>query len=223
RAGDLRQEIAMLSAALEPAQLRVLCISSKAADPILEEVLRSFKVTAVHDARLALRKGSLGTYDFFLAYDPRGARAPALLWQHLRHNDVNTPFVMVCGEDMPADVAGGLKPGFDAVLRYPCSAHDILHAISSLMSATERRNAHARTEAARTVSNEIHGRLAALEHRVHLSRQSLARAQEHVMRAIALRSFTSSGGTRSDFENVWLEVFESALRSSHDEAKTQKD
>lgn len=213
----------MSPVALDGMQLRVLCISSKAADPILEEVLRNFRVTAVHDARLALRKGSLGTYDFFLAYDPRGSRAPALLWQHLRRNDVNTPFVMVCGEDMPPDVAPALRPGFDAVLRYPCNAPDVLRAIASLMAATERRNTHARAEEARTVSDEIRGRLATLEHRVHLSRQSLARAQEHVVRAIALKAFCASGGTRSHFENVWPDVFESALASSYGEAKAQKD
>lgn len=205
-----------------PARPRLLCVHSKAADAVLHEVLRHFDATSVADMGLAVHKASLGAYDAVLTYDTPGARTAVMLWRHMRRGDANTPIVIVCAEYLPAEALAQTKPGFDIVVRYPCDASSLLRAIRGLLTAAERRNMLAYSEEVKAISEEIRGRLALLEQRVNLSRQSLARAQEHVVRAVALRTFCASGGTRSHFENIWPDVFESALASSYSEAERQQ-
>ncbi len=193
----------------------MLCVCSKANDEQLDLVLRNFNATVVHDARVACRKASLGSYDIYFAYDPRSVKSAAYLWENVRAFDRNTPFVMVCGESFPDESGLRIRHEFDRVVHYPCSVGELLDHIRSMLAIAERRGLAARAEEARAIAMDLTTRLSELEERVSLSRQSLARAQEHVMRAYALRAFEASGGTRACFDRYWPETFDEMLRASY--------
>lgn len=168
----------------------------------------------LHDGRLALRKARFGLFDGYLAIDSRSETAAVLTWQSIREFDGNTPFVIVTPEALPVDV--NLKSGYDAHLRFPDDIPMLRSVMDTLLGYAAQRALNARVEEASAISRELHTRLADLSRRVLLSRQSLARAQEHVMRAYGLRAFTSAGGTPASFEQLWSDTFDHMLKRSYD-------
>lgn len=88
--------------------------------------------------------------------------------------------------------------------------------MDTLLRYAAQRALDARVEEAKAVSRELHARLADLSRRVSLSRQSFARAQEHVMRAYGLHAFTRAGGTPASFDRCWQETFDDMLKASYE-------
>lgn len=190
---------------------KVLCVRSQAMETLLDEALSVYDTTALHDGRVALRKARFGLFDGYLAIDSRSARAAVLTWQGIRGFDSNTPFVLVTSEALPDDVA--LKAGYDAHLRFPEDIPMLRSVMDTLLRYAAQRALDARVEEAKAVSRELHARLADLSRRVSLSRQSFARAQEHVMRAYGLHAFTRAGGTPASFDRCWQETFDDMLKA----------
>jgi hypothetical protein len=87
----------------------------------------------------------------------------------------------------------------------------VTHVAERLLADAERRSLEARRQETLAIRDDIQERLSRLEWRVQLSRESMTRAQEHVMRAYALQHFTRSGGTRSFFERLWPATYEDVL------------
>lgn len=201
---------------LGSARRTVLCVRSRRVDPLADEILHGYEACVLHDAKLACRKAQLGTFDFYLAIDLRSHDAPLYLWRHVRTFDANTPFVFVVSQEFPQHRAPALRDGYDAVVAMDePDARTVQSAIQRLLSVAEQRSLEARRMEALAVHRDITDRLASLEQRVQLSRQSLARAQEHVMRARAMLEFLRCGGTKAFFERYWPDTFEDALRDSY--------
>lgn len=194
----------------------VLCVRSRRADDFTDQLLHRYEACVLHDARLACRKAKLGVFDCYLAIDFRSNDAPLYFWSNIRAFDPNTPFLLVLAHPLAAGTQPAFRRGYDEVVMTPAQhVSDAVAAIARLLAHAERRSLEARSIEARAVQRDIAERLARLEHRVQLSRQSLARAQEHVMRALAIREFLKSGGTRALFERYWSDTFEHALRDSY--------
>lgn len=194
----------------------VLCVRSRRVDTFAEEVLQGYQACVLHDAKLACRKAQLGTFDFYLAIDQRSTDAPLYLWRNIRTFDPNTPFVLVVGQPFSQQPAPAFRAEYDAaVIMQSPDAPEVAAVIQRLLSHAQQRSLEARRMEALAVQTDITERLAVLERRVLLSRQSLARAQEHVMRALAIREFLHSGGTKAHFERYWADTFEDALRDSY--------
>jgi DNA-binding response OmpR family regulator len=195
--------------------VRILCVRSNANAPALDVILNRFDVTVVHDGDLAGRKARFGVYDCYVAADARTAKAAVYVWNAIRAFDRNTPFVLFAAEALPVEAESQLRSGFDAYVRYPGEGSELHLVIEYLLNAAEERSLDARVAETNAIAGELNTRLADLSRRVLLSKQSLARAQEHVMRAHALRTFSEYGGTRSLFDRYWPEIFESTLRESY--------
>jgi DNA-binding response OmpR family regulator len=194
---------------------RILCVRSNANAPALDVMLGRFDVTVVHDGDIAGRKARFGVYDCYVAADARTAKAAVYVWNAIRAFDRNTPFVLFAAEALPVAAESQLRSGFDAYVRYPGEGSELHRIIEHLLNAAEDRSLDARVAETNIIAGELNTRLADLSRRVMLSKQSLARAQEHVMRAYALRTFAEYGGTRSLFDRYWPETFESTLRASY--------
>jgi CheY-like chemotaxis protein len=194
---------------------RILCVRSNANAPALDVILDRYDVTVVHDGNLASRKARYGVYDCYVAADARTAKAAMYVWNAIRAFDTNTPFVLFAAEALPAEAASQLRPGVDAYVQYPGQDSELHIVIEGLLTAAEERSLDARVAETGVIARELNSRLADLSRRVLLSKQSLARAQEHVMRAHALRTFAELGGSRSLFDRYWPETFESTLRDSY--------
>lgn len=195
--------------------VRILCVRSNANAPALDVILSRFDVTVVHDGDLAGRKARFGVYDCYVAADARTAKAAVYVWNAIRAFDRNTPFVLFAAEALPVEAESQLRSGFDAYVRYPGEGSELHVVIEYLLNAAEERSLDARVAETSVIARELNTRLGDLSRRVLLSKESLARAQEHVMRAHALRTFSEYGGTRSLFDRYWPEVFESTLRESY--------
>lgn len=207
----------MLAARLRSsARPTALCVRSRRTDGFSEALLRPYEACVLHDAKVACRKAQLGVFDFYLAIDFRSNDAPLYLWSHIRAFDPNTPFVLVLAHPFAASSEPAFRRGYDEAVIAPAPhVSDTAAVIARLLAQAELRSIEARSLEARAVQHDIAERLSRLERRVHLSRQSLARAQEHVMRALAIREFLKGGGTRALFERYWSDTFEHALRDSY--------
>ncbi len=194
----------------------ILCIRSRRAGPLLERALAEYDCCVIHDARVAFRKAKLGAFDLYLAVDPYSPTAAIECWRGLRAFDTNTPFLFVLRKSLPVAVESALVPGVDAFVNDSEAPFMLTHAVQQLLDAAERRSLEARHEESLAIRNDIQERLARLEWRVQLSRESMARAQEHVLRAYALRDFIHRGGTKSFFERYWPDTYEEAVRGTAD-------
>ncbi|MGE5525844.1 MAG: hypothetical protein ACM3SS_19175 [Rhodospirillaceae bacterium] len=191
----------------------ILCIRSRRAGALLDRALTHYDCCVVHDAHIACRKAKLGAFDLYLAVDPHSSTAAIQCWRAMREFDRNTPFVFVVRRRLPAAIEHVLVPGIDASVIYGETASVLSQTLERLIEAAERRSLEARREETIAIREDVQRRLRRLEWRTQLSRESMARAQEHVMRAYALQTFTRLGGTRSFFERMWPEIYEEALRS----------
>jgi hypothetical protein len=189
----------------------VLCVKSRRSGAALETALSTYTCCVVHDAWIACRKAKLGAFDLYLAVDPHSQGAAIECWRGIRAFDSNTPFVFVVRRPLPPDVESALRDGYDAYVIEESGGARLRPVMERLIEAAERRSLAARREAALVVRDDIRQRLAKLESRIQLSRESMTRAQEHVMRAYALQHFTRSGGTRSFFERLWPATYEDVL------------
>lgn len=194
----------------------ILCIRSRRAGMLLDRALAAYDCCVAHDARTACRKAKLGAFDLYLAVDPHSSAAAVECWRGMREFDANTPFLFVLRRRLPPAVEAALVPGVDAYVDNSEADSALAHAVQRLLALAERRSLEARREETLAIREDIHERLTRLEWRVQLSRESMARAQEHVMRAYALQSFTRLGGTKSFFERLWPEAYEEALRETAD-------
>lgn len=194
----------------------ILCIRSRRSGPLLDRGLAAYDCCVVHDARVAWRKAKLGAFDLYLAVDPNASAASVECWRGIRQFDRNTPFLFVLRRPLPADVEQQLVPEIDGHVRYTDTPSALAQAVRRLIDLAERRSLEARREETLAIREDIQERLTRLEWRVQLSRESMARAQEHVMRAYALQSFVRMGGTRSFFERLWPDAYEEALRQTRD-------
>jgi hypothetical protein len=190
----------------------ILCIRSRRPGGVLDRALADYDCCVVHDARVASRKAKLGAFDLYLAVDPHSSTAAVECWRAMREFDRNTPFLFVLRRRLPPVIEDTLVRGIDAHVLDSEAASTVAHAVQRLLADAERRSLDARREETLAIRDDIRERLNRLEWRVQLSRESMARAQEHVMRAYALSSFTRLGGTKSFFERLWPDTYEEALR-----------
>lgn len=195
----------------------ILCIRSRRTAPLLDRALGAYDCRVVHDLYTASRKARLGTFDLYLTVDAYLPAAAVDCWRSLREFDCNTPFLFVLRRPLPPGVARELVSGVDAWMLHSDGAAALSQRVEWLLGAAERRSLEARRAETLAIREDIHERLNRLEWRVQLSRESMARAQEHVMRAYALQSFTRLGGTKSFFERLWPDVYEEALLNKSDD------
>jgi hypothetical protein len=198
----------------------LLCVSSRRAGVMLDRALSNYRCCVVHDTRVACRKAKLGAFDLYLAVDPYSSAAVCECWRAIREFDANTPFVLVVRGSVPVAVQSALSPERDGVVTDGAGSAVLADTVAALLAAAERRSLDAKREETLAIREDIRARLSRLEWRLQLSRESMARAQEHVMRAYALRSFTRLGGTKSFFERLWPDAYEEALRTSADRERS---
>lgn len=200
---------------LSPAGRSLLCVRSRRVDRFADEVLKPYKACVVHDAKTACRKARLGAFDAYLAIDLRSVHPASYMWENIRSFDANTPFVLVVAKALPLEFEERLQCGYDALIVESSDPAHVAGVIQQLLLLAERRSLEARRIEALAVQDDIAERLERLEQRMQLSRQSLARTQEHIMRAHAVREFERCGGTKSFFERLWPDTFEEALERSY--------
>jgi len=198
----------------------ILCIRSRRSGVLLERALLDYDCCVVHDTRVAARKAKLGAFDLYLAVDPHSATAAIECWHAMRDFDRNTPFLFVLRRRLPPAIENTLVSGIDAYVLDSEPASTVAHVVKRLLDDAERRSLEARRQETLAIRDDIRERLNRLEWRVQLSRESMARAQEHVMRAYALSSFTRLGGTKSFFERLWPDTYEEALRHDGERPST---
>jgi hypothetical protein len=130
----------------------------------------------------------------------------------MREFDRNTPFLFVLRRRLPPAIEDTLVQGIDAYVLDSEVASTVTHVVQRLLADSERCSLDARREETVAIRDDIRERLNRLEWCVQLSRESMAHAQEHVMRAYALSGFTRLGGTKSFFERLGPDTYEEALR-----------
>jgi len=190
----------------------VLCVKSRRAGTFLESALASYECCVVHDTKTACRKAKLGAFDLYLAVDPYMPNAAVECWQSIREFDGNTPFVFVLRKPLPPAIGHCLVADVDACVLFDDGPSALAQCARRLLMLAERRSLEARREQTLVIREVIQERFARLEWRLQLSRQSMARAQEHVIRGYAMQEFTRRGGTKSFFERMWPDAYEDALR-----------
>jgi hypothetical protein len=198
------------------ANYSLLCIGSpRRYEPQLEAVLQRYESRVVRDPAVGFRQAQLAAFDVYLAYGTSEPERILTAWNKIRRFDENTPFVIVGTPAVAAELAGQLRPDYEHVFTEGYDAMQLVDALDRLLLLAGERGLEARKFAVAHVTEEISERLAHIEQKIYLSRQSFARVQEHVMRAQAMRQFHRYGGTRAFFDRLWPDIFEEALQRSY--------
>jgi hypothetical protein len=193
----------------------LLCIGSHPRHTFLRHKLAHYQSRVVYDPEVAYRKAQRASFDVYLAYDRYDAARTVAAWRKIRRIDENTPFVIVGPTSLTASLAGELRSGFDALIDEIENEGLVLQVMEQLLLLAGERSLKARQFAVARACAEIEQRLSYLEQQLHLSRQALARAQEHLVRAEAMREFYRRGGAKAFFNRLWPDIFEEALQRSH--------
>jgi hypothetical protein len=155
-----------------------------------------------------------GSHHLYLASDDDGQDELVALWRAIRRQDTNTPFVLLLNNPLTSENVV-LRYGFDAAVEVMDGAIALRMASDQWLQASEHRAMQARDAEVAAINDELRERLAWLEARVEISRQAIARAEERVLRAVAMRAFLAQGGTQRSFEPLWPDVLNEAIDRSY--------
>jgi hypothetical protein len=193
----------------------LLCIGSHPRHTFLRRKFGHYQSRVVHDPEVAYRKAQRASFDVYLAFDGNDAGRTVAAWRKIRRVDENTPFVIIGPRSLTGYLAGELRSGFDALIDEAEDEALVFEVMERLLLLASERSFEARQYAVARACEEIEQRLSHLEQQLHLSRQALARAQEHLVRAQAMREFYRRGGAKAFFDRLWPDMFDEAVQRSH--------
>ena len=192
----------------------VLCIGSRPLHAYFNRTLRHYQSRVVHDLALAVRRAQRVSFDVYVAYDADEPARTITAWRKIRRLDENTPFIIIGPRWLLDEIAGELRSGYDAFLDESGDQASIAELMESMLLFASERSLHARQFAVTRVCEEIEQRFSHFEQKLRLTRHALARAQEPLMRAEAMREFQRRGGAKAFFDRLWPDMLEEALQRS---------
>ena len=192
----------------------VLCIGSQPLHTYFNRSLRHYQSRVVHDPAVAVRRAQLVSFDVYVAYDAEEPARTVTAWRKIRRVDENTPFILIGRRALLDEITGELRSGYDAFLDESGDPSSIPEAMESMLLFASERSLHARQFAVGRVCEEIEQRFSHFEQKIRLDRHALARAQEPLMRAEAMREFQRRGGAKAFFDRLWPDMLEEALQRS---------
>lgn len=124
----------------------------------------------------------------------------AHFWRDVRAVDSNAPFALVTTLPMPGSVTAHFRPGYDMCIAAAATPYETVLLLECLLNTAELRSLRARIEEERAITEELEVQLRSVEAHMARASASVARAETHLLRAHALKAYTSAGGTLAYFE-----------------------
>ena len=196
------------------ANYAVLCVGSEPLHTFFTQTLRHYQSRVVYDLELAFRRALRTSFDIYVAFDAYDPGRTLAAWRKIRRIDPNTPFVLIGPRSFISEVGDELRPGCEALVDETQAEALVPEVMQELLLSASERSLHARQFAVARVCEEMDQRLAHLVQKIRLSRHTLARAQENLVRAEAMREFQRHGGAKAFFDRLWPDMFDEALQRS---------
>lgn len=180
---------------------------------MLERALHGYTVTMGDDADAMITVAQRCCYDAYVASDEVSHDRLAAVWQAVRGFDRNTPFLMLLSRPLARhDML--LRYGFDAAVDIADGAMGVRQAIEQLLEAGLDRALEARAEEAVVLHEAIMERFESAALRMGYAGKSMARADEHTLRAHAMAVFEARGGPPSCFNRFWPDMLAEVVSDS---------
>ena len=188
-------------------QASILCIDDDAeACEVLKQTIPCLNFTFAHSFAAALKLIRLGTFDLYLMDEGSPECSGIELCREIRKTDANTPIVILSPAGYPSDEDPAIDAGATAYLDMPADFVLLESSILRLLRTAAARSLDARMAEIAAIRDEIGKHLEELDERSDRSAEKTIDGLRHLLRARAYEVFTDSGGVRSHFDRLWLEM-----------------
>lgn len=186
----------------------VLCVTKqRELGNALGEALTSFSVTFAANAYEAIALSNSRLFDAFVFDFWLEDWSGVQLCRHIRKDDPYVPVLIFNAADQDEARKRAIRFGANAVFTAPMDAEALRSSLDRLIHLGDSQSLLAKTAANHAIDEELVRQSKLLRDRAQDARQTAVQANERIVRAKGLKAFIEKGGTRSQFDRWWPDVY----------------
>lgn len=195
-----------------PSPKTILCVVPRKlrANP-LKQLLKGCELTLADSRTAMLRCARHEAHDLYVVYAPLSWGEAAEVCARLRAIDPTTPLIVYSIQRSTAERREALAAGAQAYVTPSDDTHQLAGTAAQLIMLAELRSVEALAAAAKAMQDNLVSGLERLPRNTQDADSTVKRVHDRLKRQTR-RIFSSVGGTRANFERVWLSIYDAALK-----------